>query len=168
MNTENLEHFKLLFSTMKDQLLQKATAQLELEGLKAGDIVDQSTNERDIQLLLRLQGRERLFLNKIDTALEKIENKTFGECEECGCSIGLSRLHARPTASFCIGCKEEMEREETQISYAKRSKSNGKSLNNSYQNVSFLNDDEKMKEDQIANLDDWKRKQNAGVSQRAH
>ena len=168
MNTENLTHFKLLFTTMKEQLLQKANAQLELEGLKAGDIVDQSTNERDIQLLLRLQGRERLFLNKIESALEKIENKTFGECEDCGAEISLNRLHARPTASFCIHCKEEMEREETQITYAKRSKSTGKGINNNYENVSFLGDDAKLKEDQIASLDDWKRKQNGGISQTAH
>ena len=103
MNENNLQDFKLLFTTMRSQLLERVHLKdNSLEGLTSGDIIDQTTNERDAQLLLKLKGRDRLFLKKIDTALDKIENGTYGECEDCGADISLSRLLARPTASCCI------------------------------------------------------------------
>ena len=166
MNEMNLKDFKLLFTTMKTQLLERVSWEGDdSRGLMSGDIIDQTTNERDTQLLLKLKGRDRLFLKKIDTALTKINNGTFGECEDCGVDISLTRLHARPTASFCIHCKEEMEKTEGQVLYSKRSKSSGKTLNHNYENVSFLNDDATLKERQVSNLDEWRNKQNGGISQ---
>lgn len=166
MNENNLQDFKLLFTTMRSQLLERVHLKdNSLEGLTSGDIIDQTTNERDAQLLLKLKGRDRLFLKKIDTALDKIDNGTYGECEDCGADISLSRLHARPTASFCIHCKEEMEKTEGQVLYAKRSKSSGKTLNHNYENVTFLEDDAALKQRQISSLDDWRNNQNGGISQ---
>ena len=166
MNENNLQDFKLLFTTMKSQLLERVHLKdNSLEGLTSGDIIDQTTNERDAQLLLKLKGRDRLFLKKIDTALDKINQGTYGECEECGADISLSRLHARPTASFCIHCKEDMEKTEGQVLYSKRSKSSGKTFNHNYENVSFLEDDAALKQRQISSLDDWRNKQNGGISQ---
>jgi DnaK suppressor protein len=61
---------------------------------------------------MRLRNREALFLRKIDEALRRIADGSFGECEECGDDIELKRLEARPTATMCVACKEEAERRE--------------------------------------------------------
>ena len=58
----------------------------------------------------RLRGREKTFLQKIDHALEKIEEGTFGLCEQCGELISLKRLEARLETTLCIRCKEDQER----------------------------------------------------------
>jgi len=55
-------------------------------------------------------------LKKIDDALSRIDNKTFGVCEECGEEIGVNRLKVRPVATLCIACKEEQEKKEKMMS----------------------------------------------------
>ena len=160
MNTTDLGHFKILFENMKDQLVTKANlAGGSLNELSTGDIVEQTTSERDVQLLLKLQGRDRFLLMKIEHALEKIESKTFGECEECGGDISTNRLLARPIATQCICCKEEQEKEEGQILYQKRSKTTGKSLDNGNNVISFPGDGAAVeKAGHIVNLKKWQDK----------
>ena len=60
--------------------------------------------------MLRIRDRERKLISKIDKALDRIEDGTFGICEECGEEITEGRLKARPVTTFCIGCKEEQEK----------------------------------------------------------
>ena len=60
----------------------------------------------------RLRGREKSFLDKIDKALAKIEDGSFGKCEECEEEISAKRLEARPETTLCIRCKEDQERQE--------------------------------------------------------
>ena len=166
MNTTDLKHFEILFGTMKEQLLTKASLEGEdLEALRNGDIIDQTTNERDAQLLLKLQGRDRFFLKKVEHALEKIENGTFGECEECGEDISMKRLLARPIATQCIHCKEESEREEGQLRYSKRSHTNGKGILNGNANVvSFPGDNGNLEKDaNVVNLSKFTRKLEEGA-----
>ena len=161
MNTTDLNHFKILFENMKDQIVTKARlAEDELNELSAGDIVEQTTSERDVQLLLKLQGRDRFLLMKIEHALEKIENKTFGECEECGGEISLKRLLARPIATQCICCKEEQELEEGKILYQKRSKTTGKTIKNNGNNVIAFPGDNLVAngDSHIVNLKKWQEK----------
>ncbi len=76
------------------------------------DFSDQSSQESDKSFLLRLKERERNLLFKIERALERIEEGTFGICEECGCEISEKRLQARPVVTLCIACKTEQERKE--------------------------------------------------------
>ncbi len=76
------------------------------------EIGDLASAEIDRNFMLRLKGRERNLLKKIETALEKIENKTYGICESCGCEIDIKRLEARPVTTLCIDCKTEQEEEE--------------------------------------------------------
>ncbi|EQC50445.1 TraR/DksA C4-type zinc finger protein [Bacteriovorax sp. DB6_IX] len=167
MNTTDLKHFEILFGTMKEQLLAKAKLEGgDLEALRNGDIIDQTTNERDAQLLLKLQGRDRFFLKKVNHALEKIASGTFGECEECGEDITMKRLLARPIATQCIHCKEEQEREEGQVRYSKRSHTNGKGiLNTSSQNiVSFPGDNNATEKDaNVVNLSKFTRNLEEGA-----
>lgn len=76
------------------------------------DMGDQASAEIDRSFMLRLRGREQRLLKKIDQAIEKIENGTFGICEVCGEEIEAKRLDARPVATMCIFCKTEQEEEE--------------------------------------------------------
>lgn len=76
------------------------------------DLGDQATAESDRSFLLRLRGREQKLLKKIEEALERIENGTYGICLECGEKIGIKRLEARPVTTLCIECKTKQEEEE--------------------------------------------------------
>ena len=76
------------------------------------DMNDQATAEADQYFLLRLREREQKLLKKIDEALERIANGTFGICESCGEDIAYKRLKARPVTTLCIDCKTKQEEEE--------------------------------------------------------
>lgn len=73
---------------------------------------DQASAEIDRNFMLRLRGRERLLLKKIDEALEKIDAGTYGICDACGEEIKIDRLIARHVTNLCIDCKTEQEEEE--------------------------------------------------------
>lgn len=76
------------------------------------DMGDQATAETDRNFMLRLRDRERLLLKKIDEAIERIDNGTYGICEICGNKIDIKRLEARPVTTLCIECKVNQEKEE--------------------------------------------------------
>lgn len=125
--TINVEHFKTMFLEMKNGNVA-LNENGEFDARVGGDDADHATAERDRAMVLKLKQREAFFVRKIDEALLKIENGEFGLCEDCGGDIGEKRLLARPTASMCINCKEDHERSEGHILYAKRSKTNGTEL----------------------------------------
>jgi len=140
MEKNQLENFKSLFVEIKNH---HATNAIELGAetiwsSKGGDDIDLASRERDRELLLKLQGRNRFYMKKVDEALFRIENGTFGECFECGCDTEATRLEARPTATHCIGCKEAQEREEGHIPYSRRSHTHGLEIVNNNV-VSFPN-----------------------------
>ena len=88
-----------------------------VDGLKPdkenyADLGDQASAESDRNLLLRLRGREQKLMKKIDEALKRIEDGTFGICETCGEKIATKRLQARPVTTLCIDCKTTQEEEE--------------------------------------------------------
>jgi DnaK suppressor protein len=76
------------------------------------DINDQATLESERSFELRIKDRERKLVGKVQEALKKISDGSYGVCESCGESIGVKRLQARPVTSYCINCKSEMEAEE--------------------------------------------------------
>jgi DnaK suppressor protein len=78
------------------------------------DFTDQSTMESDRSLHLHMKQRDRNLLLKIERALEKIKDGSFGICEECEEEIGAKRLAARPVVTLCIKCKTEQEQREKQ------------------------------------------------------
>jgi DnaK suppressor protein len=92
------------------------------------DEVDQATTDTEQAMRMRLRNREMLYLKKIDEALQRINDKTFGECDSCGEDIEPRRLEARPTATLCVGCKEDEERREFINSGGRRHKSLGDSM----------------------------------------
>jgi len=73
------------------------------------DTIDVASNESDRDFSLRLAGRERLMLRKIQLALKRIEEGEYGTCETCGGAIGFKRLKVRPVATVCIDCKTQAE-----------------------------------------------------------
>lgn len=91
---------------------QAITSKLGAQSENLPELGDQATVEIDSNFLLRLKGREKKLLTKIDQALERIEKGSFGICEECGQEIGLKRLGARPVAALCIECKTDQEEQE--------------------------------------------------------
>ena len=77
----------------------------------SSDPTDQAAQDLDRNRLLRLKDRERKLIRKIEKALGRIEEGSYGVCEECGAPIGDVRLEARPMATTCIDCATEMEGE---------------------------------------------------------
>ena len=78
------------------------------------DPTDRASLESDRNFLLRMKDRERKLLAKIDEAFARIEDGSYGRCEECGLEIGLERLKARPVTTLCISCKSSQEARERQ------------------------------------------------------
>lgn len=76
------------------------------------DLGDQATAETDRNFMLRLRGREQRLIKKIEEAIDRIDQGTFGICDMCGGEIGLKRLEVRPVTTLCIECKMEQEEEE--------------------------------------------------------
>ena len=76
------------------------------------DPTDQAAAELDNNFMLRLRGREQKLLKKIDEAIARIDEGSYGICESCGGQISLKRLEARPVTTLCIECKTEQEENE--------------------------------------------------------
>jgi DnaK suppressor protein len=116
MNDRQLEHFRAILEEKRLALVKNAQASLEqdmtLDTNEMPDEVDLASSEYIQSFSLRLRGRERHFIDKIEVALRKLDAGEFGVCEDCGEPIGLKRLEARPETTLCIRCKEDQERSE--------------------------------------------------------
>lgn len=116
MNKVQLKKFKTLLTEKRDEIVKKAKQTLEEDmTLDANDLPDEmdlASSEYLQSFTFRLRGREKVFLDKIEKALRKIEDGSFGTCEECSEEIQLKRLEARPETNLCIRCKEDQERME--------------------------------------------------------
>ena len=115
MNKKLLEEFRTLLQTQMDELLDEAgktVSDMTEEKTNFPDPTDRASLESDRNFELRIRDRERKLINKIRQALERIEDKTFGQCESCEELIGAERLRARPVTTLCIDCKTEQERQE--------------------------------------------------------
>ncbi len=115
MDAEQIEYFKDLLQSRLDGLLGEARA--TMVDLSEGeenfaDPTDRAAAESDRSFLLRIRDRERKLIIKIQEALERIEDGTYGLCETCGDEIGPKRLEARPVTTQCIDCKTEAEQRE--------------------------------------------------------
>ena len=117
MGTNQTKHFRNLLNIWKAALMEGGDETIhdlkEMAEVPA-DISDQATLEETFALKLRTRDREYKLINKIDEAIKRIDNKTYGYCEECGIDIGLRRLEALPTATLCIDCKTLAEVKERQ------------------------------------------------------
>ena len=116
MNKAQLKKFRALLEEKRDEIVKKAKQTLDEDmTLDANDLPDEmdlASSEYLQSFTFRLRGREKSFLDKITKALAKIDDGTFGTCEECGEDISIQRLEARPETTLCIRCKEDQERME--------------------------------------------------------
>ena len=116
LNKKELKRFQEMLEEKRKVVVERARQMLS-EGmvLDANDLPDEmdlASSEYLQSFTFRLRGREKAFLDKITKALEKIENGTFGTCDDCGEKISIKRLEARPETTLCIRCKEDQERVE--------------------------------------------------------
>ena len=115
MNKKQLEYFRLKLLAWRTELLEdyNETRSHLGKGERAGsDFADMASAESDHAQELRTRDRERKLTSKIDQALERIGNGTYGYCADTGNPIGLARLEARPVASLSIEAQERHEEEE--------------------------------------------------------
>ncbi len=115
MNPMQLEYFRQKLLRWRAELLQESNEtlqHLQEESLSEPDIADRASLETDRALELRTRDRERKLISKIDEALKRIEDGTYGYCEETAEPISLRRLEARPIATLSIEAQERHERME--------------------------------------------------------
>ncbi len=112
----SLKRFREILLAKKSNLLRNAQRTLSEDmALDTDDLPDEmdlASSEYLQSFTFRLRGREKTFLKKIDYALAKIEQGSFGICEQCEEQISLKRLEARPETTLCIRCKEDQEKME--------------------------------------------------------
>ncbi len=115
MNSTQLEYFRLKLLAWRAELLeesQQTINHLREDSHGVGDEVDRANSESETSLELRTRDRYRKLLGKIDSALQRIEDGSYGYCEVSGEEIGLKRLEARPIASMTVEAQERHERTE--------------------------------------------------------
>lgn len=115
MNPLQTEYFRRKLLRWRTELLRDADdtlASLSEGGIHEADITDRASVETDRALELRTRDRARKLISKIDQALQRVENGSYGYCEETGDPIGLKRLEARPIATLSIEAQERHERME--------------------------------------------------------
>jgi DnaK suppressor protein len=107
----DVDLFRRLLNERKQELLNEA--EKTVDGMNGDanfpDPTDRATLESDRNFTLRIRDRERKLIAKIDEALRRLEDGSYGVCEECGEMIGAARLKARPVTTLCIDCKSAQE-----------------------------------------------------------
>lgn len=117
MGRDQLDHFRSILSTWKRDLMEevdRTMTHMKDEAANPPDPNDRATLESEFALELRTRDRERKLIRKIDEALSRIEDGSYGYCIETGEPIGVKRLEARPVATLCIEAQERRERREKQ------------------------------------------------------
>ncbi|MGB5628433.1 MAG: RNA polymerase-binding protein DksA, partial [Woeseiaceae bacterium] len=117
MSDKQLEHFRKILSAWKRELMyevDRTVHHMQDEAANFPDPNDRATQESEFGLELRTRDRERKLLRKIDSALARIDEGSYGFCEETGEEIGLKRLEARPVATLCLEAQERRELAERQ------------------------------------------------------
>ena len=115
MSPRQLDYFKLKLLAWKDDIGREARetlVHLQAETENHPDLADRATSETDRALELRTRDRQRKLISKIDEALRRIEEGSYGYCEETGEPIGVAQLDARPIATLSLEAQERHERRE--------------------------------------------------------
>lgn len=118
MSDDQLEHFREILNAWKRELMfevDRTVHHMQDEAANFPDPNDRATQESEFGLELRTRDRERKLLRKIDSALARIDEGSYGFCEETGEEIGLKRLEARPVATLCLEAQERRELAERQF-----------------------------------------------------
>lgn len=117
MSAGQIEYFRQKLVNWRDELVEESREtinNLQQEVRDVGDEVERATRETENSLELRTRDRYRKLINKIDQALNRIEEGEYGYCEETGEEIGIDRLEARPIATLCLDAQERRELKQRQ------------------------------------------------------
>ncbi len=115
MDQNDLQYFRSVLEDMLEEIKEKGQDTLDnLSGSNQtyADPADRASQESDQFFTLRLRDRDRKLIKKINEALERIDDGTYGICEGCGEEISKARLKARPVTTLCINCKSKQEESE--------------------------------------------------------
>lgn len=115
MNERQRTYFRNKLIAWKNEILEESRAtiaNLQAETVSEPDLADRATSETDRALELRARDRQRKLISKIDEAIRRIDDGSYGYCEETGEPISLSRLEARPIATLSVEAQERHERRE--------------------------------------------------------
>jgi DnaK suppressor protein len=115
MNERQITYFRNKLHVWKDEILKESKdtiSHLQTENHVLPDVADRASSETDRSLELRTRDRQRKLISKIESALKRIDDGTYGYCEETGDPISLKRLDARPIATLSIEAQERHERRE--------------------------------------------------------
>jgi DnaK suppressor protein len=114
LTEEQLEACKVILEEKKQRILGMVDAESiqDRDSLRMSDEVDLASAEYEAAFENRLRDREKFLIRKIETALRRMEDGEYDECESCGEYISFKRLKARPETTYCIVCKEEQEKVE--------------------------------------------------------
>ena len=115
MNERQREHFRVKLLAWKEEILKEARETLQHlqdENQNHPDLADRASSETDRAIELRARDRQRKLIAKIEAALQRIDDGTYGYCEETGEPISLKRLEARPIATLSVEAQERHERRE--------------------------------------------------------
>ena len=118
MRKRDITAFRRLLNERRQELVTEAWRTVDGMGENREqfpDPTDRASLEGNRNLMLRIRDRERKLITKIDEALERIEDGSYGKCEECGGEIGIERLRARPVTTLCIDCKSLQEAQERKL-----------------------------------------------------
>lgn len=114
IDKKTIARFKSLLLKEREQIVgevkktYESSQEVGQDGIQ--DIGDEAANIYNKQILLSLNESERMRLKEVDEALDRIENGTYGICEECGGPIGIKRLEVRPVAKYCVPCLTKLEK----------------------------------------------------------
>lgn len=114
LDKKAIARFKRILLNEREQIIGEvkqiceSSKEMGQDGIQ--DIGDEAANMYNKQVLLSLNENERMRLQEVDESLDRIENGTYGICEECGEPIGLKRLEVRPVAKYCVSCKAKQEK----------------------------------------------------------
>jgi DnaK suppressor protein len=115
MDSKQLEAFRVQLLEKKEDIVteaEKTMSEMNDQTTNIPDPNDRATVESGRSFELRIRDRERKLVSKIDEAIVRIDDGSFGTCEDCGELIGLQRLQARPVTTLCIDCKTAQETQE--------------------------------------------------------
>ncbi len=115
MEQKDIDFFRVKLTEMLEEAQSKGDSTIEEltdSNEVFADPADRATAESDRAFTLRIRDRERRLIRKIQSALQRIEDGTYGYCDECGEDIGVPRLNARPVTKLCIACKSKQEEDE--------------------------------------------------------
>jgi DnaK suppressor protein len=115
MNARQREYFRRKLLSWREDIIRETretVSTLQKENAQHPDITDRAASESEKTLELRTRDRQRKLINKIDSALARLEDQTYGYCEETGDPISLKRLSARPIATLTLEAQERHEKRE--------------------------------------------------------